>query len=106
MSTVVKTLEPLLDLTDIPIGPFVYVAPADEGGKRDGHVQGHGEVNNGGKIEDKESEKKEDEQNRNRNQNRNGHRHKRRFKSIRSRAVYSDTTLYKTLGTNLYYPKN
>ncbi|WOL09386.1 serine/threonine-protein kinase [Canna indica] len=29
MSTIVQTLEPLLDLKDMPIAPFVYIAPAE-----------------------------------------------------------------------------
>ena len=29
MSTVVKTLETVLNLTDIPIGPFVYIVPTE-----------------------------------------------------------------------------
>ncbi|OIW18755.1 hypothetical protein TanjilG_13507 [Lupinus angustifolius] len=31
MTTVVKTLEPLQDFDDIPIGPFVYTVPSDNG---------------------------------------------------------------------------
>ncbi|OIV99719.1 hypothetical protein TanjilG_26057 [Lupinus angustifolius] len=31
MTTVVKTLEPLQDCNDIPIGPFVYTVPSDNG---------------------------------------------------------------------------
>ncbi|XP_074581487.1 serine/threonine-protein kinase RIPK-like isoform X2 [Curcuma longa] len=30
MSAVVETLEPLLELEDLPVAPFVYVAPADD----------------------------------------------------------------------------
>ncbi|URE21177.1 serine threonine-protein kinase [Musa troglodytarum] len=33
MSAIVETLEPLLDLKDMPIAPFVYVVPAEDGCK-------------------------------------------------------------------------
>ncbi|XP_050234302.1 putative receptor-like protein kinase At1g72540 [Mercurialis annua] len=85
MSHVVKTLEPLLELNDIPIGPFVYVVPSDPA---------NNEIN--------EQEKQSDLNEKSRNRNEKGRRHKRRIKPLKSRAVHSDTTLYKTLGTSLY----
>ncbi|KAJ8471183.1 hypothetical protein OPV22_025526 [Ensete ventricosum] len=51
MSAIVETLEPLLDLKDMPIAPFVYLAPAEDGckdestkseAKKNGHHHHHG----------------------------------------------------------------
>lgn len=119
MSNVVKTLELLLDLNDIPVGPFVYVVPTE--GKED---RGSDEVvqknmNDGVAREDecelvrngKEEEGKKvvlvvkKEKGSIHRRNRKGHRHRHRTKSMRSNAVHSDTALYKTLGTGLYSPK-
>ncbi|KAK9281272.1 hypothetical protein L1049_004168 [Liquidambar formosana] len=91
MSAVVKTLEPLVDLDDIPTGPIVYIAPTEGNKERD--VQKNIKEN-----EEKEMAKKDDGHHR----QRNGHRRRRRKRSLRSRAVHSDTTLYRTLGTSLY----
>lgn len=102
MSHVVKTLEPLLDLKDIPIGPFVYTVPNEENSESECSMarksRDHG---NGNKDEKKEGEEKKEK---GRQQQGKGHRYNRRRikKSLRSRAVYSDTALYKTLGTSLY----
>ncbi|KAL5757366.1 hypothetical protein ACOSP7_019977 [Xanthoceras sorbifolium] len=99
MRAVVKTLEPLLELTDIPSGPFVFTVNP-EGKKCDEPRIG----NNGEEIEEKKYYEKE----RIRQQRGRKHHHRgRRIKaSSRSRAVHSDTTLYKALGTSLYSPKN
>lgn len=108
MRTVVKTLEPLLALTDLPIGPFVYIVPNE--GKILSDLEKKGkestdecdEIRNGDTCEGKQVEIKEKGCDR----HRKGHRHRRRIKSLRSRAVYSDTVLYKTIGTGLYSPRN
>ncbi|XP_035539584.1 putative receptor-like protein kinase At1g72540 [Juglans regia] len=89
MTNVVKTLEPILDLKDIPIGPFVYIVPTE------------GKNENEQKEEGEEEEKKEKRS----HQHQRGHRHRHRIRTLRARAVYSDTALYKTLGTALYSPK-
>uniref|UniRef100_A0A6N2KH22 non-specific serine/threonine protein kinase n=1 Tax=Salix viminalis TaxID=40686 RepID=A0A6N2KH22_SALVM len=95
MSAVVRTLEQLLELTDTPIGPFLYIAPAE------GKILGV-EMKNGNKCEGKEAGIKE----KGREHSRRDRRPRRRVKSLRYRAVYSDTALYKTLGTSLYFPRN
>ncbi|KAH7547077.1 hypothetical protein FEM48_Zijuj01G0268900 [Ziziphus jujuba var. spinosa] len=110
MTTVVKTLEPLLDLVDdIPIGPFVYVVPMEgkdicesgkDGGNDNDKDDGVGMVKNGNGGEEKEVGKKEKGISRQRRKL--GHRQKHRNKSLRSNAVYSDTALYRTLGSGLY----
>ncbi|KAG6669078.1 putative receptor-like protein kinase At1g72540 [Carya illinoinensis] len=94
MTNVVKNLEPLLDLNDNPIGPFVYIVPSageNESGALKNGREGETECE---MTKDKHCQKR-----------RKGHRHRHRIRSLRSRAVYSDTTLYKTLGTSLYSPK-
>ncbi|XP_020232200.1 putative receptor-like protein kinase At1g72540 [Cajanus cajan] len=106
MRTVVKTLEPLLQLKDIPVGPFVYVVPSDEDLLK---VNEKGKENdcdeiNQGELKAKEEEKVEKKEKGHQRQ-RKSRRNRRRVKPLRSRAVYSDTALYKTLGTNLYSPK-
>ncbi|KAJ7951503.1 Kinase-like protein [Quillaja saponaria] len=109
MRTVVKTLEPLLDLNNIPIGHFVYVVP-NEGSSENsmqtrrqevGYECDDDELRNGNKSEAEKIEKKEKGHNR----RRKGLRHKRQIKPLRSPTVNSDTALYKTLGTSLYSPK-
>lgn len=104
MRRVVKTLEPLLDHNDIPIGPFVYIVPTEEkhacGARSDGQ---EGETKcQGTKDANKDEQKEEEKKEKGRHQRRKGHRNRRRIKSLRSRAVHSDTALYKTLGTSLY----
>ncbi|CAL0330277.1 unnamed protein product [Lupinus luteus] len=68
MTTVVKTLEPLQDFDDIPIGPFVYTVPSD-----------NGEGNKDAKESDTPKEKKRESGGHNhhhRSHHRNnGHRH-------------------------------
>lgn len=107
MTNVVKTLEPLLDLNDNPIRPFVYIVPTageDESGAlkngREGETES--EMTKDGKGSDEQKEEKKEKHSQRR---RKGHRDKHRMRSLRSRAVYSDTALYKTLGTSLYSPK-
>ncbi|KAK1434240.1 hypothetical protein QVD17_11159 [Tagetes erecta] len=108
MNEVVKTLEHILELDDFP---FVYIAPQN------------GEVNKEEEEEEEEEEKKQhnngnssgsdeadvvvvvEKKDINRRQHeKKGHRHKHR---MRSRAVYSDTALYKNFrkGPLLPQPK-
>lgn len=109
MSTVVKTLESLLELNDIPVGPFVFVVPTEGNNKattekeieKESKNECH-ELKDEHKFEEKEAAEMKDK---NCNRNQKGQRHRRRVKSFRSRAVYSDTALYKTSGTSLYSPK-
>ncbi|TKY64259.1 putative receptor protein kinase [Spatholobus suberectus] len=106
MRTVVKTLEPLLELKDIPVGPFVYVVPSEgDSPKVNEKVteNDHDEINQG-ELKPKEEEKG-DKKEKGHHRPRKSRRNRRRVKPLRSRAVYSDTALYKTLGTNLYSPK-
>lgn len=99
MRNVVKTLESLLDLTDIPIGPFVYIAPTEENNQP--ILQ---------KIEEREVKQCEMEEKKEQNQvpRHKGprQRQRRRVKPSRTRSVYSDTDLYKILGSSLYSPNH
>lgn len=103
MRSVVKTLEPLMDLKDVPIGPFVYIVPTEGNHENGFHKKGE-EVKEESKVETK-AKKQEDlvemkaKSHRRRGK---GHRHKHKIKSLRSNAVYSDTVLYKTLGSSSY----
>ncbi|KAL4332050.1 hypothetical protein GQ457_07G030860 [Hibiscus cannabinus] len=107
MRNVVKALQPLLDLTDIPIGSFVYVAPTHDNEEpvvqkiEERYEKQCNEVN----FEKNGVEKQEKEE-KSRIPRRKGRKHRRRVKPSRSRAIYSDTDLYKTLGSSLYSPKH
>ncbi|CAA0331322.1 unnamed protein product [Arabidopsis thaliana] len=97
MTTVVKTLEPILDLKDIQNGPFVYIVP----------VAGVSEVHEIKCKDDVKVVKEETEKDAKVfPRHRAGRRNRRKHKAMRSRAVYSDTALYKCLGTSLYNPAN
>ncbi|XP_009599916.1 serine/threonine-protein kinase RIPK-like [Nicotiana tomentosiformis] len=103
MTNVVKILEPILDLKDIPIGPFVYVVPSFD--CKSG-------LNNGG-LEKKKGEEKEEENKVNISdqdergisageKKENGCRqcrlgHMKQKNQLKSAIVYSDTHLYGTL---------
>lgn len=103
MTTVVKALEPLLYLNDIPIGPFVYnVVPTDD----HGHGHGHGQKCCRQKKNEKQGERGNEKGDKNEKKGRNRRRKGRRIRVVRSRDVYSDTALYKALGTSLYSPHN
>lgn len=99
MTTVVKALEPLLDLNDIPIGPFVYtvVPPGDHG---------HGQKSCGQKKNEKRGDGGKEKEDKKEEKGRNRRRKRRCVRVVRSRDVYSDTALYKALGTSLYSPRN
>ncbi|KAL0701574.1 hypothetical protein Bca4012_057696 [Brassica carinata] len=94
MTTVVKTLGPLLDLKDIQNGPFVYIVPVAGGN------EGHDITckDDDAKVTKEENEKDAKVCPR----HRAGRRRRRKHRAMMSRAVYSDTTLYKSLGTSLY----
>lgn len=97
MTTVVKTLEPILDFKDIQNGPFVYIVP----------VAGSKEVQDIKRKDDVKVIKEEtDKEAKVCPRHRAGRRNRRKHKAMRSRAVYSDTALYKSLGTSLYTPAN
>lgn len=96
MSNVVKALEPLLDLTDIPTGPFVYIVPTN--GNSEPIIQNI--------IQREEKQHDELRIEKNRLPRRKARKHRPRVKPSRSRAVYSDTDLYKVLGSSLYTPKH
>ncbi|KAJ7963293.1 Kinase-like protein [Quillaja saponaria] len=110
MRTVVNTLEALMELNDIPIGHFVYVVPNEK--SNENSIQTNGkergnecdELKNGNKS-DEEKKKQKKQKEKGRHKNRKGHRNKRKIKPLRTPAFYSDTALYKTLGTSLYCTK-
>ncbi|GLU22468.1 hypothetical protein SLE2022_385410 [Rubroshorea leprosula] len=101
MSSVIKTLEPVLELKDIPVGPFVYIVPV-QGENECDNVKKNikeldlDEVRAEEKIEEKEEKIKKVRQ---RHQKVRRHRHRR--KAI-GRAIHSDTELYRTLKSSLY----
>ncbi|XP_057467238.1 serine/threonine-protein kinase RIPK-like [Actinidia eriantha] len=81
-TSVVKTLEPLKDFDDIPIGPFVYTVPT-----------GTDFLKNANEGEAQKESKKE-----------NGHHHRnhhgRRHRSPKSQTIYSETALRLRHGLN------
>ncbi|EEF40986.1 putative receptor-like protein kinase At1g72540 [Ricinus communis] len=108
MTSVVKTLESLLELNDIPMGTFVYIVPS-EGKKEIDEQEKEKQSEIECKIENEDGKNCEvkplDMKEKSRHRYQKGRRHRRRIKSLRSRAVHSDTALYKTLGTSLYSPE-
>ncbi|KAI4329078.1 hypothetical protein L6164_021380 [Bauhinia variegata] len=110
MRTVVKTLEPLMDIADFPVGHFVYVVPSKVGNETSAQSNGKKGENGHHKQSRNEKKSQQDEERgekkaKARNRLRKSHRHRGQIKPLKNRAVYSDTTLYKTLGTSLYSPK-
>lgn len=90
MRSVVKTLESIMELNDIPIGHFVYVVPneiTNEDSLNVNKKEQENECDEFNKIEVKIKEKGQ-------NRNRKSRGNKRKLKRLRSRAVYSDTALY------------
>ncbi|KVI05853.1 hypothetical protein Ccrd_015801 [Cynara cardunculus var. scolymus] len=109
MNEVVKTLENVLELNDFQDGSFVYIVPK-EGSDQLSVKREKGEETDDGKEKDQDNDNssnggeekvevevvvKKKENGRRREPERKGHRHKHRIRSMRSRAVYSDTALYK-----------
>ncbi|XP_010540092.1 PREDICTED: putative receptor-like protein kinase At1g72540 [Tarenaya hassleriana] len=99
MTTVVKTLESLLDLKDIQNGPFVYIVPTE--GVKEGHDSKCGDNVTLGKNG---KENKEEKKGKLCQRHQRGPKQKRKVKAMRSPTVYSDTALYKSQGTSLYSP--
>ncbi|XP_058227309.1 serine/threonine-protein kinase RIPK-like [Rhododendron vialii] len=96
MSNVVNTLEPLLDMDDIPAGPFVYIV----------FTEGENEKGEGKKAEKNKNENKGKEMKREKKAQGlprppKGHRHRHRLSSSCSQAVFSDTALYRTINNDL-----
>ncbi|WOL06642.1 serine/threonine-protein kinase [Canna indica] len=81
MSAVVESLEPLLSLKDVPAGPFVYVAPAEEEERKE--------------MEAERAEKNQQQHNRDQ-------RHKQRFPNS---VIHSEVTLHRD-GNSLYRNSN
>ncbi|KAF7850204.1 hypothetical protein BT93_L5750 [Corymbia citriodora subsp. variegata] len=98
MSTVVKTLEPLKDFDDIPIGPFVYTVPMD-----DDSLQ---------KEEGKEKDERKRNGHRHRNhqlhhvhrRNRNHNHHHQDVRSPNKSSIHSDSALGHNPGNGLNSP--
>ncbi|KAF5931754.1 hypothetical protein HYC85_027925 [Camellia sinensis] len=90
MSHAVKTLEPLMDLDDYPTESFVYIAPTEGDNKPS-------------VVSEKKNENEEKEIG-GCNQQQKDQRPRRRHRSFRSRAVYSDTALYKKFKNGLNSP--
>ncbi|PPD77936.1 hypothetical protein GOBAR_DD25136 [Gossypium barbadense] len=107
MSNMVKALEPLLDLTDIPTGPFVYIVLTNGNSEPiiQNIIQREEKQQDELRIE-KNIDHKEEKKEKNRLPHRKARKHRPRVKPSRSRAVYLDTDLYKVLGSSLYTPKH
>ncbi|RRT85671.1 hypothetical protein B296_00005748 [Ensete ventricosum] len=83
MRSVVESLEPLLSLNDVPVGPFVYVAPTERVGE---------------KKEKEMEEKKTETETAEKNHHNRDERHKQRFPNS---VIHSEITLHRD-GNNLY----
>lgn len=81
MSTVVKTLEPLKDFDDFPIGPFVYTVPTGKDSPKEDAKDGQGQ-----KELKKDSPRKENSHHRH-------HRHHHQIRTPKSPHSYSETPL-------------
>ncbi|KAI3671658.1 hypothetical protein L1987_87398 [Smallanthus sonchifolius] len=104
MNEVVKTLEHVLELDDFLVGSIVYVAPKEgensEEKDNDNNISGSDEDEAESEVvvvEKKENRRPEEH-------GKKGHRHKHKIRSIRSRAVFSDTTLYKNFKKDTQSP--
>lgn len=85
MSAVIKVLEPILDLKDMPLAPFVYVVPTNQsnGSIHKGRSLSNGHGNN--KDDDKGGSNVQDEEKQIEKQKR----------SLRTQGVHSDSALCK-----------
>ncbi|KAJ8448258.1 hypothetical protein Cgig2_025182 [Carnegiea gigantea] len=81
MSAVIKVLEPILDLKDMPLAPFVYVVPADQSNRSSPKGRSLSTGNGGNKDDDKGGSKVEDEEKQIEKQKR----------SLRTLGVHSDS---------------
>lgn len=110
MSVVIKVLEPLLDLNDMSFGgPFVYVVPKEgqDGSNKeqslcdvkyeDNNNSSNNDENETNEVVKVELQEKEGERGENNEENQNEERHRNRHqrRSLRSRAVQSDSALCK-----------
>jgi len=107
MRTVVKTLQHVMKLNDIPIGHFVYVAPIEVTNIEVSlNVDKKGNENECDENEINKSVVKSKNEEKGHQIQRRSRSNRRRVKPLmKSRSVHSDTALYKTLGTSLYSPK-
>ncbi|XP_010064028.2 putative receptor-like protein kinase At1g72540 [Eucalyptus grandis] len=108
MQTVVKTLETIMDLDDIPVRSFLYTDPAlckdvCVNNHEDAAEKVQNEPVNENRVEEKEVEIKNVKGHR---RQKRARKHRHRTRASRSRAVFSDTALYSALGTSLYFPKS
>ncbi|CAI9779946.1 unnamed protein product [Fraxinus pennsylvanica] len=105
MNKAVKILEPVLELNDVPVGSFVYIAPTECKLKESDPKEVQHEEISEGKLQENGNEINQEKEERNKekghNQRRKGYRHMHR---LRSRAVYSDTALYKTIRNEMKSP--
>lgn len=104
MSSVIKALQPLLDLKDIPIGPFVYVAPTQDVNTSNDVTKEKALDIDEGRMEKKheEEEKRVVVRKRHPKISRRGRRGKAVARAFGSRAVHSDTELYRRLKSSPY----
>ncbi|XVF35139.1 hypothetical protein REPUB_Repub18cG0119200 [Reevesia pubescens] len=88
MSDVVKTLEPLQDYEDIPIGPFVYTVPTDQSGspKEDKDTK---------ECESKQELKKENGHHHKNRKTHHGHSHRHQNRSPRMSPNHSESDTQK-----------
>ncbi|XP_076936123.1 EPD1-interacting receptor-like cytoplasmic serine/threonine-protein kinase [Bidens hawaiensis] len=89
MNEVVKTLENILELDDEPVGSFVYIAPKGEKSDEKDDISCNDDAEAATEVVVVVEKKEKSRQG---GHGQKGHRHRHR---IRSRAVYSDTSLYK-----------
>ncbi|XP_059431774.1 serine/threonine-protein kinase RIPK-like [Corylus avellana] len=98
MSTVVKTLEPLKDFDDIPIGPFVYTVPAEKDLNKEDAKDGQGQ-----KEQRKDSQRKENGGHHHHHHHHHGHqRHQPR--TPKSPNSFSDTALRQNCRNGMQSP--
>lgn len=110
MRAVVKTLEPLMNLADIPMGYFVYVVPTEDNKPVQCGKEKECEHKNKEEMEKTKENKKKKKMSTmdgvQRTQKGQRKRRRHHIKLLRSSgSVHSDTALYKVLGSSLYSPK-
>jgi len=94
MSAVIKVMEPILDLKDMPLAPFVYVVPTEHS---NGSTHKNRSLSNGhrpnGNNKDDEKGGNNVEDGEKQNEERQIEKEKR---PLRTQGVHSDSALYKT----------
>lgn len=90
MSAVIQVLEPISDLKDMPLAPFVYVVPSNQsnGSSHKGRSLSDGHGNN--KDDDKGGSNVDDGEKQN-----EGRQIEKQRRSFRTQGVHSDSALYK-----------